>query len=225
MINPTHLSIANRTYLLAINQGNNTLRGRRSHTPRLLRAAILADLALAGAIRDDRGRVAVCSGAPGTLEEVAARVLARIARDKPRKWKDWIERDRNASVDLLEAQLVNTGLVSIRKTTVFLVFPRREITVHDPRLIEQLRERVRHVVFGPEPVASIPEDWAVLAALVTTAGLHEVVGRMEAFGHRKRIRELTSESGPLGPALRRAMQEMDGAMAAIAASSAAVASG
>ena len=214
------LTIAEQVYLLQCNPAKRKLNDRAVVAPRLIRAGVLADLALNRLIEDRNGRVSVIDGG-APQDAVSAFVLARMYASKPRKWKDWIQRDQRPTVDRLEDHLEDRDLVSVNHKRILWVFPTREVVVHDTSVIDALRKDVRDVAFGVEPVDQIEPERAVLTAIVASAEMRSVISRQEAKMAKGRIAELLGESGPIGPALRKAIRETQTSIA-VAGSSAAV---
>jgi hypothetical protein len=221
MINQAdRLTIAEKVYLLQCNAGKRKLNDRGLVAPRLIRAGVLADLAMSNAIEDRNGCVSVIENR-NPPDAVSAFALARIYASKPRKWKDWIQRDQRQTVDKLEDLLEDRGLITVNHNRILWVFPTREVIVHDTSIIDTLRQDVRTVTFGVEPVGQIEPERAVLAAIVASAEMRPVISRQVAKFAKGRIEEILRESGPIGPALRKAIRETQTSIA-VAASSAAV---
>jgi hypothetical protein len=106
---------------------------------------------------------------------------------------------------------------------MLMVLPAREIVVHDPGLIDAIRQDVRAIALGPDPVEDLTPERATLAALVAGAEMRSVISRREARQAKQRIEELMQSTGPFAPSLRRAIRDAQGAIAAVAASSGAIA--
>lgn len=188
-----------------------------------LAGAVLLDLTLAGRIDVDGKHVAVRDPAP-TDDPVADAALARIAADKPRTPQAWVERLQKGLRDRVLDRLVAQGAVERVEDRVLGFIPRTRYPAGDPRPEADARARldgaIRH---GVRPDART----AALASLVLAAGLtRTVVPDMPERDAKRRLRELTAGDWA-GPAVRKAIDAVDAALAVAAMSgvTAAAASG
>jgi hypothetical protein len=218
----TDLTLAETVYLLQCEPGRRRLRDRSLVTPRLVRAAVLADLALRHLIEDEQGKVRLLQGT-APADALSRFVLGTIASSKPRTWKAWIQRDNGKTIDLVEDRLSSSGFITVIRKRMLKVFPAREIVVHDPGLIDAIRQDVRAIALGPDPIEDITPERATLAALVAGAEMRSVISRREARQAKQRIEKLMQATGPFAPSLRRAIRDAQGAIAAVTASSGAIA--
>jgi hypothetical protein len=218
------LHVHEKVYLLQCDPGTNRLRDRSVVAPKLVRAGALADLAIHGVVEDLDGRVHAVDGREAS-DPLSRLVLDSITSSKPRKWKDWIQRDGGKSLDVIEHQLHDKGVITLVRKKIFFVFPAREIRINDPSLLPSIRDDVRAVALGVEPVEQISAERATLAALVSGAEMRSVISRGESRQAKKRIEEIMDSTGPFGPALKRAIRDTQGAIvgATVAATAAATA--
>lgn len=141
-----------------------------------LRAALLADLALAGAIRDDDRAPSVAGAVP--LDPILAALYRAIAARPQVAWRRWyrhVEADRLALTDELIAQHRWSVRPGARA--------RRRFTDHDPAAAAALGQRAAAV--GADEAAATGPAEAVLGLLVTVTGA--------VSGRRQRVRNISGQ--------------------------------
>jgi hypothetical protein len=174
----------------------------------MLRAAALADLYLNGRLTDERGRAAVGVRHP-CHDTVLDALLDEIAGSRPRKWHSWISRRHRVAVKAVRQQLGDGGWVRLEPRRILGLFPTTRVTVRDPRVRKELLGRVNGAL--KNPLGRVDPADAALVAIVAAAGLGLVLDRKTRRANKRRIQELTGLSGPIGPALRKSIEDAEAA--------------
>jgi hypothetical protein len=199
-------SLPQRIYLLAYNPDKGRV-GAGTHLGAMIRAAALAGLYLNGHLTDDRGRVAIDVRHPGHdpgHDPVLEAFLEEIAGSKPRRWESWVDRRHRAAVSAVRQQLSEGGWVRLEPHRVLGLFPATKVTIRDPRVRKELLDRVNGAL--KKPMGRIDPADAALVAIVAVGALNLVLDGKTKRANRRRIQELTELSGPIGPALSRALE-------------------
>ncbi|MET0495487.1 MAG: GPP34 family phosphoprotein [Actinoplanes sp.] len=195
-------SLAQRVFLLAYDPAKGRIRVG-TYLGAMLRAAALADLYLDGHLTDERGGAAVDARHP-CRDPLLAALLDEIAGSKRRTWESWVDRRQRAAVSAVRRQLSDGGWVRLEPHRILGVFPATRVTIRDPRVRKELLSRVNGALKNPIGKAD-PAD-AALVAIVAAGGLTLVLDRRTKRAGKRRIEELTRLSGPIGPALRKAIE-------------------
>ncbi|MER8187739.1 GPP34 family phosphoprotein [Kitasatospora sp. NPDC094015] len=198
MDRPLHLA----TYLLAYDTARQTLYDR-TRTGFLLRAAALAELARCGAVVDAGGKVAA-TAAGATGDPVLDAVLAGVG-EHGRRWKAWIRRDREDTVEAVEQRLAVLGAAVIEDRDPYGPPARRRLLLPDPAEALALQRRTAALIRGEHEVAAASTADAALAALAAVGGVPFVAPRGEQRANRARVRELTDCLAELAPDLAKAV--------------------
>jgi hypothetical protein len=154
--------------------------------------ARLLDLALAGRIALDDGKLRVADPTP-TGEPLADEALATIeAADKTRDAKHWVGKLAKGSVRkrVLE-RLDERGVLAAERGRFLGLIPRTRHVEVDPGPEREARARIRAAVLGEDPA---PDARTIaLASLLKATGLTgEVFERSERRQAKKRIGELAA---------------------------------
>lgn len=112
------------------------------------------------------------------------------------------------SLDAVRAQLAAEGYLRAEKKRVLGLFPSVEYELERVAAVDGLREEVRQVVLGAQPVADVSDRDAALVALAAAAELRTLLSGKERRLHKDRIEELTDRSGAAAPALKKVIQEV-----------------
>jgi hypothetical protein len=195
-------SLPQRIFLLAYNPD----KGRVSvgaNLGAMLRAATLADLYRGGHLTDERGRAAIKVRHP-CHDPVLEALLEEIAGSKPRRWQSWVGRRHRAAVSAVRQQLSDGGWVRLEPHRILGLFPTTRVTIRDPRVRKELLGRVNGAL--KNPIGRTDPADAALVAIVAAGDLKLALDRKTKRANKRRIRELTELSGPIGPALHKAIQ-------------------
>lgn len=194
-------SLPQRIFLLAYNPDKGKINAGTS-LGAVLRAAALADLYLNGHLTDDRGRAAIDVRHP-CHDPVLEALLAEIAGSKPRKWQTWVSRRQRPTVSAVRGQLSDGGWVRLEPRKILGLFPTTKVTVRDPRVRKELLGRVSGAM--KNPIGRTDPADAALVAIAAAGDLKLVLDRKAKRANKQRIKDLTELSGPVGPALRKAL--------------------
>lgn len=195
----------------------------RLGTPKLdygLAGAVLLELALAGRVEVIDGKVVVVD--PGPVgSPLLDDLLGRIARDdKRRKPKDWITRLTKGLRERVLDDLVDAGVLRRDADRVLAIFPRTRYpstTGAQPAVETVARQRLIAAISTDGPVE--PRT-AALVGLVQAVGLHQQLFRdLPRDQVKRRLKEI-SEGNWASAAVRRAIEELQVALMAAAASAA-----
>ncbi|TDB70817.1 GPP34 family phosphoprotein [Micromonospora sp. KC723] len=195
-------SLPQRIFLLAYNPDKGKV-GLGANLGPLLRAAALADLYLGGHLTDERGRAAIDVRHP-CRDPVLDALLNEIAGSKPHTWQSWIGHRQRATFRALRQQLNDGGWVHLQSDKILGLFPTTKVTMRDPRVRKELLGRVNTTL--TRPIGSIDPADAALVAIIAAGDLTLVLDRKTQRANKQRIQELTKLSGPIGPALYKAIQ-------------------
>lgn len=137
--------------------------------------AILAELALAGRVDTDPGRLYVVDPKP-TGDALQDRVLAQLAASKEthdsRHWIETLGADADAYRDVLFDRLVKKGILKRVEGRFLWVFPERRYPVIDDKEEREVKARILGVLFKDE----IPEPRdSLLIGLCRAAGLFSLI--------------------------------------------------
>ncbi|SHM21642.1 GOLPH3/VPS74 family protein [Cryptosporangium aurantiacum] len=202
-----------RLFLLAYDPKKQRLTNW-SHLGTLLRAAVLAELAISGHIADQDGRVVVV-GKPVIDDPVLGVVLAEIAESKkPRKWQDWAGRRTGACLKLVREQLAAEHVIRADRHRLLGVFPYWKITLRDTRARHRFAESARRALRGGEQVDRVDVRDAAVVALAAYGELRIVVSRADRRQFKRRIETLGERVGPVVKGLKKAIQAQQSAAAA-----------
>ncbi|MFF4188757.1 GPP34 family phosphoprotein [Streptomyces sp. NPDC001691] len=173
----------------------------RTRTGFLLRAAVLAELALLGRVTDGAGDVTVADSGP-TGDPVLDDTLAQAGAHR-RTWKAWIRADRAETLGAVEDRLAAVGLITVEERPAFVRPARRSVTVRDAAGVRALQDGLAAQLHGAGPLA--PHD-AVLLALAAAGGVRHIVSRADARAHRDRLDAAAGRLDALAPALGKAVR-------------------
>ncbi|GAA4208298.1 GOLPH3/VPS74 family protein [Actinocatenispora rupis] len=210
--------LPSRMYLLALDPAKERLVAR-DRIGYLLRGAALADLLLAGALRDEQ-RKAVPTGLVADSDPFAADVLAEIAASgRPRDWRHWVRRQARQARPRVRDRLVDNGFLTVETRRVLGIFPSERLTVTDPRTYRAYVDGVGQALRGDRPVDRVEARDAAAVALAAAAELRTVLSGSERRSYKKRIEMLAESVDPVATAVRKAIQS-DRAAAASAGAAA-----
>ena len=211
------LSLPAELYLLACDVEKEKLT-KRDLIGNVLRAAVLVELTDRGCLTDDGGKARTV-GDRRTGDPVLDDALRAIGADKPRKWKAMVQQHRKQGFRAVEQQLERERLISIERRT----WRYDRITVKDTALAKRLRAEAVEALTSGRPVEEYSTRQAALTALAAVGQFPTVTSGKERREHKKRIKALTERAGQAGPALKKALDEMD--IAAAVAVGAAISAG
>lgn len=213
--------------LLLIAYDDDTGRNRATGLELGLAGSLLLELALGERLRvDGRKKVQVVSRVP-VGDELADEALARIAGDKPRSARSWVNTFSRRLLPRVRGRLVAEGVLREEVHKVFGLFPYRYYPLADGRGEGDARARLERAVGNG--VASDART-AALAGLIRATSLEKrALPGLSAWQARKAVKGL-ADAGWAGEATKQAIEAtqvavMAAVTAAVAASTAASAGG
>ncbi|MFE7548015.1 GOLPH3/VPS74 family protein [Streptomyces gardneri] len=206
-------TLAGDMILLAFDAEGGRLPVRQSLAP-AVRGALLAELLDGGALTDEAG----VAGAVGEAPQDAAlrEVWQRIGAEPGRKWLHWVRKDGRASIHAVLRGLEKDGLLERSSGRVFGVFPLERVGLTPAGLAAagELRAAVTAAVEDPGARAGGADDGraALLAGLAHAGGqLGTVLGADRRRAFKDRLTALSEGAAPVSAAVRRAVQDLQGA--------------
>ncbi|ASR39190.1 hypothetical protein BAY61_11545 [Prauserella marina] len=198
-------SLPAQCYLLACDPQRHTVPDRHQ-LGLLMRGAVLAELLLSGALTDDNG----FAGAAGSVQSsgVLGDVLGEVAASKPRRWGAWIRKGWKPTLNTVEADLREHGVIDVTTKTVLGIVVRRRVTILDEPRALRLRAVVTDAVQGTGEVSLLTERDALLAGLATAVELKTTGSVTERWRLRRRIADIQRRGEPVVPALRAAFGQL-----------------
>ncbi|SCK56866.1 Golgi phosphoprotein 3 (GPP34) [Streptomyces sp. WMMB 714] len=198
----SQLTLPAEIYLLACDLDTEKLT-KRDVIGNVLRAAVLVELTDRGCLTDDGGK-ARTMGDRRTGDPVLDDALRGIAADKPRKWKALVQLHRKQGFQAVEQQLERARLIAIERRT----WRYDRIVVKEQALVKRLRAEVVETLTSGRPVKDYSTRQAALTALAAAGRFPTVISGKDQREHKKRIEALTERAGEAGPALKRALNDM-----------------
>ncbi|NLU71115.1 GPP34 family phosphoprotein [Streptomyces sp. HNM0575] len=203
-------SLPAELYLLACDTEREKLT-KRDVLGSVLRAAVLVELTDRGCLTDDDGKARTV-GDRRTGDPLLDEALRGIAAEKrPRKWKALVQRERKQTFQAVERQLEKERVIGVERRT----WLSDKVVVKDTAQVKRLHAEAQETLTGGRPVKEFTTRQAALTALAAVGGFPTVTSGKDRRQHKKRIKELTERAGEAGPALKRALDEMQMANAAI----------
>ncbi|CAL9369442.1 hypothetical protein SUDANB145_00840 [Streptomyces sp. enrichment culture] len=150
------------------------LAGDTAPPHRLVRAGALAELARRGLLVDDDGIATPVDLDSRTGDPVLDGLLDLVRESLPHDWRTWVRLRARITYDAVREQLVAERCLRAEKRRVLGVFPSVSYALASPALVDALRERTRHVLRGPVPVAAVPVQDAAVAVLAAAARVRGV---------------------------------------------------
>jgi hypothetical protein len=171
----------------------------------LFRAAAVAELRIAGLLRDRDGEAErTNTPAPVTLDPFLTEVLGEVTASGSRSWFEVLESRWDKAENVIREHLVGAGHISIEHRQIFGPFRREKIVVAGPDRVQALREQVRGAAMGGS-AASVPLVQAVLATLAVDGLVGTMFRWRELTAHKHDIRALADRVEQEMPGLRKAL--------------------
>ncbi len=198
----SQLTLPEELYLLACDMETEKLT-KRDVMGNVLRAAVLVELTARGGLTDDGG-TARPVGDRRTGDPLLDAALRGIAEDKPRKWKAQVQLQRKHHFKTVEEQLERARLIAIERRT----WRYDRIVVKDQALVKRLQAEVGETLTSGRPVKDYSTRQAALAALAAAGQFPTVISGKDQRKYKERIKALTERAGEAGPALKKALNDM-----------------
>ena len=196
-------SLPAELYLLACDTERERLT-KRDVLGSVLRAAVLIELTDRGCLTDEDGRARTV-GDKRTGDPLLDEALRGIAAERrPRKWKALVQKERKQTFQAVEQRLEKERMIRVERRT----WLSDVVVVKDTALVKRLRAEAVETLTGGRPVGQFTTRQAALTALAAVGGLPTVTSGKDRREYKDRIKALTERAGEAGPALKKALQEM-----------------
>ncbi|GGU32583.1 GOLPH3/VPS74 family protein [Streptomyces lavendofoliae] len=214
------VTLAEEVALLSLDDASGAAK-EQSSAGWAVAGGILLELAMAGRVTVSDGRLAVTDPTPtgnALLDGRLARLEEWTRRKSPRKVADWLTKDQSKAVAATVESLCERGLVVEERGKVLGLFPVRRYPEADGSVERELRARLTSVVVhGMEP----DDRTSGLVALLHAAKLDRLafpdIPRKLVAPRMAKI----AEGQWAGDGVREAIRNMQAAMVAITAATAA----
>ncbi len=183
----------------------------RSTLPYGLVGAMLAELALAEAIRLEEGRLVLTGNVPSG-EPMLTEILEKIAADEnPHKLKRWIEKLGNKRlIRQVAARLEERGVIRVEQIHYLWVIPFDMYPQVDASAKHWVKQHLRDIVLSGKRAE--PTDIALLSLLKATRLLRLLFTRDERIFAYKKVSGLVKGEA-FGKAVEEILEEIDAATA------------
>ncbi|OEU87172.1 hypothetical protein DB35_27115 [Streptomyces abyssalis] len=203
-------SLPAELYLLACDTEKEKLT-KRDVLGSVLRAAVLVELTDRGCLTDEDGKARTV-GDRRTGDPLLDEALRGIAAEKrPRKWKALVQRHRKQTFQGVEQQLEKDRVIRVERRT----WLSDKVVVKDAARVKRLHAEASETLTGGRPVEEFSTRQAALTALAAVSGMPTVTSSKDRREHKKRIKALTERAGEAGPALKKALDDMQIATGAV----------
>ncbi|MDT9689119.1 GPP34 family phosphoprotein [Streptomyces sp. P9(2023)] len=201
------MTLAGDMILLAFDAEGGKLPVRQSLAP-AVRGALLAELLDGGALTDEAGTAEAVGEAP---QDAALRqAWQQVAAEPGRKWLHWVRKDGRASIHEVLRGLEKDGLLEQNTSRVFGVFPLNRAGLTPDGLSAAGEVRATVVAAAEEPAAG--DRAALLAGLAHAGGqLGTALSADRRRALKDRLTALSEGAAPVSAAVRRAVQDLQGA--------------
>ncbi|WNM29181.1 GPP34 family phosphoprotein [Streptomyces sp. Li-HN-5-11] len=210
------VTLGEEVMLLSLDGESGTVKERQACQCAVAGGVVL-ELAMAGRVSVDQGRITVLDTTPTGVRLLDDRLrmidVWAAGKSRPPKVTEWLTKDKRKVLDAAVESLVERGLVSRQQHQVMGLFPVRRFPAADGTAERELRARLEELVLR----RAEPDDRTVgLVALLHGAKLHRLafpdLPRKEVT---PRMREI-SEGQWASESVRKAIQEMHAAITAAA---------
>ncbi|MFE0735573.1 GPP34 family phosphoprotein [Streptomyces sp. NPDC058855] len=204
------MTLAADMILLAFDEEGGRLPVRQSLAP-AVRGALLAELLAGGGLVDEDGTARAAGDAP---QDAALRhVWQRVTAEPGRKWLHWVRKDGRESIHEVLRGMAKDGLLEQSTSRVLGVFPlnRAELTPAGLAAAAEVRAAVVATAEADGPGAG-GDRFALLAGLAHAGGrLGTALSSDRRRALKPRLTALSDGADPVSGAVRRAVQDLQGA--------------
>ncbi|MEU7072604.1 GPP34 family phosphoprotein [Streptomyces narbonensis] len=203
-------TLAGDMILLAFDAEGGRLPVRQSLAP-AVRGALLAELLDGGALTDEAGTAGAVGEAP--RDAALREVWQRVSAEPGRKWLHWVRKDGRASVHEVLRGLEKDGLLERSAGRVFGLFPLERVGLTPEGLAAAGEVRAAVTAAAEDPAARAADGRAALLAGLAHAGgqLGTALSADRRRALKDRLTALSESAAPVSPAVRRAVQDLQGA--------------
>ncbi|MFF8838286.1 GPP34 family phosphoprotein [Streptomyces sp. NPDC015130] len=205
-------TLAGDMILLAFDEEGGRLPVRQSLAP-AVRGALLAELLDGGALTDEAGTAGAVGEAP--RDAALREVWGRISAEPGRKWLHWVRKDGRASIHEVLRGLEKDGLLERSTGRVFGVFPLERVALTSTGLTAAGEVRAAVAAAAETPAAGAASAGGRAALLAGLAHAGGQLGTALPADRRRALKDrltaLSEAAAPVSPAVRRAVQDLQGA--------------
>ncbi|MFF5423878.1 MULTISPECIES: GPP34 family phosphoprotein [unclassified Streptomyces] len=202
------MTLAADMILLAFDEEGRKLPVRQSLAP-AVRGALLAELLADGGLVDEDGTARAAGEAP--RDAALRHVWQRVGAEPGRKWLHWVRKDGRESIHEVLRGMAKDGLLEQSTSRVLGVFPlnRAELT---PAGLAAAAEVRAAVVAAAEAGGTGGGRFALLTGLAHAGGqLGTALPSDRRRALKPRLTALSEGADPVSAAVRRAVQDLQGA--------------
>lgn len=202
-----HLTLPQKLYLLCYTVDQEKfkavdLQGRGQ----LLRAGALAELAFAGLIGAEGGKVARRAGEP-PADTFTAEVWSGLPLERPKRWLQFVHNKAHTAEGAVRAQLVAAGAVAPPEKRRLSPLASHHVTVADPGQVLELQAAAREAVLAGRAPGEIPSQASTTAVLAVECEVSTVFTGKERREHKQSLKALATHFDERVPGLRRALRD------------------
>ncbi|GAA4814012.1 GOLPH3/VPS74 family protein [Streptomyces ziwulingensis] len=171
----------------------------------LLRAGALTELALAGSLSADGGKVARAGAEP--QDDPFLTEVWRELPEKPKGWLSYVHNKAHRAEKPVREQLAAAGTITVRHEKGLRRLGVDRATVNDPQQVLALQERVRHAALGDLDPAALPADELTMAVLAAEVEVKSLFTGKERRAHKPAFKALAARYDGMVPGLRKALRD------------------
>ncbi|MFC3996783.1 GPP34 family phosphoprotein [Nocardiopsis sediminis] len=199
-------TLPQRLYLLNFDLDKNKLDSNTALVRgQLMRGAAVAELAIAGLLRDQDGKVVRSAEAAQPDDSFLAEVLDAASSTQPRRWFTVVDRNWHRAEEVVRDQLEEQGAITVERGRALGIFPTRKPSLCDPGQVADLRETTRTTAFLGGDLADVPVEDAVLAVLSADGDVCCTISRKERREHKPALTALREHIDTVLPGWRKAV--------------------
>lgn len=202
------LTLPQRLYLLCYTVDEDkfeatNLQGRGQ----LLRAGAMAELAFAGLLSAEGGKVVQLPTEP-PADPFVAEVWRDLPTEKPKRWLNYLHNKADTAERPVRDQLAEAGVITAPgEKRLWPLLASHHVTVHDPEQVRALQKQVRDItVLAPDP-AEVSMDELTMAVLTSECEVTTLLSNKERREHKQARKALAARFDGIVPGLRAALRD------------------
>ncbi|WP_217169032.1 GPP34 family phosphoprotein [Streptomyces sp. AC512_CC834] len=172
----------------------------------LLRAGALAELAFAGLLGAEGGKVRRRTGEP-PADSFAGEVWRDLPAERPKGWLRFLHNKAHTAEGAVRGQLVAAGAITPPEKRSLSPLSSHHVSVADPGQVLELQARARDAVLTGRAPAEIPTEVSTMTVLAVECEVSTVFTGKERRAHKQSLKALAAHFDELVPGLRRALRD------------------
>ncbi|MEU8705512.1 GPP34 family phosphoprotein [Streptomyces sp. NPDC048565] len=201
------LTLPQRLYLLCYTVDKekfelSNLQGRGQ----LLRAGTLTELAVAGLIGTEGGKVVRRAAVAPQGDPFLAEVW-RDLPERPKGWLSYVHNKAHRAEKPIRDQLADVGAITVRHEKKLGILGVDRAVVNDPQQVLALQRTVRDAVLGGSRPDAVPMDELAMAVLAAEVETSSVFTGKERRAHKQEFKALAERYDATVPGLRKALRD------------------